>query len=384
MEIGQLRDEIIDRLISQGFIVNQDGTICCHVSPEKERIRNLHKHYRFDKLQLARRFIRSTIDDISSYFADGSSINIEKFSPCLYPVSSNTIYSTIFRFATLLWSVPVSQGFGRRQRFLVFDEFNNKLVGLFAVGDPVFNLRVRDQCIGWDHKDRVDRLYNVMDIFTLGAVPPYSRLLCGKLVALIATSNEVRNYVWQKYKNTTTTIMRQPKDPHLVLLTTSSALGRSSLFNRITLNGTPHFIHIGETEGWGHFHLGNSTFQLMREYLEEVEHPIIKANRFGQGPNWKMRTIRTCLELLSLPTSMLQHGIKRQVYIAPLAENYKNYLLGNTDRPSYYDLNLNKLVEYFKYRWFKPRAERCPDYKKITASNTLSDLRQYSYVEEKS
>lgn len=383
MEISQLRGEIIDRLGSQGFNVNQDGTICCHDNPEKELIRNLHKHYRCEKLLLARRFINSTIDEISSFFADGSAINIEKFSPRLYAVTSDTIYSTLFRFATLLWSVPVSQGFGRRQRFLVIDEFNNKLVGLFAIGDPVFNLKVRDQRIGWNHKDRIDRLYNVMDIFTVGAVPPYSGLLCGKLMALIATCDEVRDYVWHKYINALTTIMGRFKNPHLVLLTTSSALGRSSLFNRIALNGTPHFIHIGETEGWGHFHLGNSTFQLMREYLEAVQHPIIKANRFGQGPNWKIRTIRTCLELLNLPASMLQHGIKRQVYIAPLAENYKDFLLGITDKPSYYDLSMNKLVEYFKYRWFKPRAERCPDYKKITASNTLADLRQYSQLEER-
>ena len=50
----------------------------------------------------------------------------------------------LFRAATLLWSVPVSRGYGRRMRYLVMDESNNKLIGLFALGDPVFNLKSRD------------------------------------------------------------------------------------------------------------------------------------------------------------------------------------------------------------------------------------------------
>jgi len=38
----------------------------------------------------------------------------------------------------------VSRGYGR-QRFLIWDQSNEKLIGLIALGDPVFNLRVRDQ-----------------------------------------------------------------------------------------------------------------------------------------------------------------------------------------------------------------------------------------------
>jgi hypothetical protein len=41
--------------------------------------------------------------------------------------------------------VPVSNGFGRRLRYLVWDEHNDKLIGLIAIGDPVFNLSVSRQ-----------------------------------------------------------------------------------------------------------------------------------------------------------------------------------------------------------------------------------------------
>lgn len=34
-------------------------------------------------------------------------------------------------------------------RFLVWDEHHEKLIGIFALGDAVFNLRSRDELIGW-------------------------------------------------------------------------------------------------------------------------------------------------------------------------------------------------------------------------------------------
>ncbi len=33
-------------------------------------------------------------------------------------------------------------------RYLVYDRNNDKLIGIFALTDPVFNLRVRDAWIG--------------------------------------------------------------------------------------------------------------------------------------------------------------------------------------------------------------------------------------------
>jgi Domain of unknown function (DUF4338) len=43
---------------------------------------------------------------------------------------------------------------GGRLRYLLWDEHNEKLIGLIAIGDPVFNLSVRDNLIGWNVRDR--------------------------------------------------------------------------------------------------------------------------------------------------------------------------------------------------------------------------------------
>ena len=137
----------------------------------------------------------------------------------------------MFRFASLLWSIPISRGYGRRMRYLVRDNFNNKIVGLVALGDPVFNLKARDDHVGWDQADRRERLYHVMDAFGLGAVPPYNRLLAGKFVALAAVSDEVRSDFEGKYRGRTTIIQEKKKEAKLTLVTTTSALGRSSIYN---------------------------------------------------------------------------------------------------------------------------------------------------------
>jgi hypothetical protein len=85
----------------------------------------------------------------------------------------------------------VSNGFGRRLRYLVWDDYNHKLMGIIAIGDPVFNLSVRDNLIGWDVAARGERLVNIMDAYVLGALPPYNALLGGKLVACLLRSRDI-------------------------------------------------------------------------------------------------------------------------------------------------------------------------------------------------
>jgi hypothetical protein len=377
MNIGRhrLRLAILDALCTQGFQVEADRLKPRTSEPTKDEIRALHRYDRFSRLQRESVFIREKYSTLAHYFADGVELDPAAFSPRVVPVTAGTEFADLFRFATFLWSIPVSQGFGRRVRFLVFDDFNGKLVGLFALGDPVFNLSARDRWVGWDHKDRAARLYNVLDLFVLGAVPPYANLLAGKLIALLAVSDQVRRHVWKKYASATTIIQGVIKQPHVVLLSTTSALGRSSLYNRVHLNGERLYNCVGSTFGWGHFHLSNGTFDLIRQYLAKAKHPIGCANRFGQGPNWKIRTVRTCLEMIGLPPDLLRHGIKRHVYVVELATNSRAFLRRETDAPCYRDLSSVDMTDFFKSRWLIPRSKRRPDYIQVRRDDVLCELR---------
>lgn len=266
-------------------------------------------------------------------FAEGDEIIPEEITPQLTPIKAGTEDADLFRMATFLWSVPPSQGFGRRLRYLVEDGQNGKLIGIFALGDPVFNLSARDNWIGWDVGQKSESLVNVMDAYVLGAVPPYSHLLGGKLVGGLLGSSEVSSLFREKYGNSISVISKKQKRPILALVTTTSALGRSSLYNRLNIQGQLRFKKIGETKGYGYFHLDGTLFDELKAFLEECGHPYPKSNRFGQGPNWRIRVIRAALERLDLPRELLHHGINREVYVLPLVENLEDYLLGRYPNP---------------------------------------------------
>ena len=108
-----------------------------------------------------RRALGSKLDRFVEEIANGNEVHPENIRPYLVEAKSGTRTGDLFRFATLLWSIPVSQGYGRRLRFLVKDRANGKLIGIFALGDPVFNLRARDAWIGWDQADRREKLVNL-------------------------------------------------------------------------------------------------------------------------------------------------------------------------------------------------------------------------------
>jgi hypothetical protein len=355
----KLRRRVLDELIAAGFLV-QDGLIVPPAGEPKDVARRLHQPQRQAALEEAREFIIAREADLLDYFADGVEADPGVMDPRVRPVVTS-VDAELFRFASLHWAVPVSQGYGRRSRFLIWDDSNGKLIGIFALADPVFNLSARDQLIGWDQVQRQERLYNVFDAYVLGAVEPYRQLLGGKLAALCTVSEEVIAYLEGKYRDTTTVILEKTKPSRPVLITTSSALGRSSVYNRISVDGRLVFQPIGYSEGFGHFQFSEALF---RELAAVAREPgADRENAYGHGPNWKFRTIRKALEQVGLPGDLLRHGIRRQLFIAPVAHNWAQYLRGEAEVIDSSARRLDQLAGYFRERWAIPRAGRRPQYR---------------------
>ena len=352
----------------------------------KETIRNLHRPQRGELLKKEKNFIERCWPKLNTYFADGTDLVIEKIEPELELVRADTWQSDLFRMACLTWSVPVSQGYGRRLRFLVWDRSNEKLIGLIGLGDPVFNLRARDDLIGWSVSARTERLVSLMDAYVLGAVPPYNFLLCGKMIACLIRTKEIRDQFSIKYDGAQGIISKQRKHAKLVAVTTSSALGRSSLYNRLVLNGTRYFEPIGYTSGWGHFHIPASLFALIREYLRRKDHKYFSNNRFGQGPNWRLRAIRHALSSLNLNPNLLRHGINREVFLCQLACNATRFLSGKAERVRYKGLlSISEVADLSLHRWVLPRALRMPEYrnwKRDEIADLFSTSRMRSFGRE--
>ena len=118
----------------------------------KENIRLLHKKQKEEIINSKGSFFKKLKISTFDYFANGDEINPKKISPRLELVEPNSENSELFLLASLTWSVPVSTGYGRRLRFLIWDDYNDKLMGIIAIKDPGIHLKVREDHIGWDNK----------------------------------------------------------------------------------------------------------------------------------------------------------------------------------------------------------------------------------------
>ncbi len=317
----------------------------------------MHSAQRNAVLTRERDFVLRNLPDLQHHFASGADVSPENIWPRLEVVESQSWQARLFRLASLTWSIPVSQGYGRRMRFLVWDEHCNKLIGLIALGDPVFNLKVRDDWVGWSGKDRRHRLTDVLEAYVLGALPPYSFMLGGKLVASLIQSIEIQQHFEAKYGKSCGIISNKRKHPSLVMVTTTSAFGRSSVYNRLKLGPEPIFRSLGYTQGFGHFHIPESLFALMREYLKKKRNDYSDNFEYGQGANWKLRVVREACTLAGLSPGFRNHGVKREVFACELARNAREVLRGEPVHPSFDHLfTVTEMGLLARERWMVARA----------------------------
>ena len=360
---ARLRRKIRQHFKNLKFTKGADGEL---VPPgfDKQSYRDMHSHQREAKLLDNSYWINGHKDKLINYFASGADIQVKDIRPRLEVVKARTWQSNLFRLATYYWRVPISEGYGRRMRFLVWDDSNGKLIGIFALGDAVFNLKARDALIGWDHCRRSEALVNMMDAYVLGAVPPYNMLLGGKLVASLIQTQEVVNAFHSKYYDSVGLISGKSKNAQLVAVTTTSALGRSSVYNRLRLDGSPIFTSIGYTSGWGHFHISNALFSELRDYLKSIGDESFNSHDYGRGPNYRLRVVKQAFSKLGMNTALARHGLTREVFFCPLASNAIENLRGENKEVSYSGLpTVKKRSSNALNRWVIPRSERMPNYR---------------------
>ncbi len=367
-DIKALRKKVLLSLEKQGFIFDGER-IGLPRNIDKEGLRELHREAVQTRRETSRRGLIRHEPRLLSFIADGREVHPTKISPRLTLVDRDSENELLFRYVSLHWSIPVSSGYGRRLRFLVLDDSNDKLIGLFGLGDPVFSLAARDEWIGWNKEQRRSRLRHVMDAFVLGAVPPYSHLLGGKLVAMLLASDEVRKAFQKKYRGRVSLINRKSFDGRLVLITTTSALGRSSIYNRVNCNGRALFNRIGYTSGSGEFHFSNGLYSELSRFAAIHCEPTAKQERWGIGFRSRREIVRKVLRLLGLPHDLIYHQVKREIFAIPLATNTHQFLRGEHDRVQWHHMSAQEISEYFKDRWLIGRAERDSSYRKFKSSS---------------
>lgn len=359
----KLRERIIQVLKEQGFKINP------HVRPKgcsKTTYRRIQQKARFEQLSLHKNFLIDSVKKVKIYCRDGSEIIPERISLELREVQSDSFEEILFRWWNLIWwSIPFQRSYGRQMRFLLWDTTHDAPFGLICLQSPVLKMSVRDNYLGIP-KNELDIWVNKsLNAQRVGALPPYNELLGGKMVALTLSCNEIREAYRRKYKNYISIIKGRKLKPELLFITTTSAFGKSSLYNRLKYNGEVVAECLGYTQGSGSFHILKELYEEILKFLLSIG--INVARGYGHGPSRKLRLISLGLHHLGLP-SFEYHGIKREFYLFPLVKELRG-VIQQRQKPIWVDHPFNKLVDYWKERWAIPRAERMPEWENFNTNN---------------
>jgi hypothetical protein len=358
-----LRARVERHLLSQGFQVH-NGKLLTPVIDGKDHLRALHEPAVMEQRDRAKATLAPLEDTLIAQLAGSNPLDPSCIAPYLVQVDDKrSLDAKLWRWCSLHWSIPTSAGYGRRLRFLVRDANNqNAVMGIIGLGDPVFALAARDRWIGWTAEARAERLSLVMDAYTLGAVPPYSNLLGGKLVALLATSTAVQEAFTGKYRDRASLIRNRRTQGGLALLTTTSALGRSSIYNRLRLRGgDTAYVPLGYTSGTGDFHFSGPIYRELLDFARSLQSDPASSHRhekWGTGFRNRREVIQRALYALGFDGyAMRAHGIRRQVFGVPLLHNSAAFLRGDEPAGKRLALTPSELSDWWKERWATPRHQ---------------------------
>jgi hypothetical protein len=219
------------------------------------------------------------------------------------------------------------------------------------------------------------------DISVCGAVPPYSPLTGGKLVAMLLASPEVVLAYEKRYADAESVIASSiagraiVRHPHLVMLGTTSIYGSEpNQYTRVQIpcdaiggvkGSSVRFELLGKTEGYGTFQFSDQTVDALGEAVAQFKGGKRVNSIFGEGVNPRLRKIRDGLDLFGLDSDeLLMHGNPRLVYAVPLALNFRDYILGKATKPEYpFSLEAPKstskaIVKWWAERWLSKRIQR--------------------------
>lgn len=331
---------------------------------EKEYCRRLHVHARLDALRPHRAWIDRKWPSLRSVFADPRALRAEKVKPRLI-LAETQWHRDVFRLAQLTWSLPYSGGYGRRMNYLIWDAGHDVLIGLLGLQSPPLVLPARDRAYPIPYEKKPMMINQTLDGYIIGAVPPYADLLGGKLAVLAAASSNVRRDYAHRYRGRETQIEKRVLPASLVAVTTLSAFGRSSMYNRVSAGRHGDRVEwatesLGSCEGWGTLHFSRSLYEDMKEFHARLA-PDKLLHGFGTGPKVKQQVVKRVLRTLRLQESFVRHDVKREVFIITHVANLRRYLSGEDAQPQYVDEPFADLARHWISRYCIPRSEqRCP------------------------
>lgn len=374
-----LRDCIVAHVRRCGFEVGRDGHVRLPSNVDTgtayRRVQQAAKSE-----QVARRageMLRGpAYEDAVRHCPDGSSIDPRKIDLeiRMLPRGATGREAALFRWWNMMWwSMPYQPSYGRRLRYFLWDRHHDAPFGLVVMQSPLLRMAARDLYTGIKAGGAELHANMSMSAQRVGAIPPYNMLIGGKMAALSLVCNEVRAEYAVRYGGKRTVMAGRTIDPHLLFVTTTSAFGRSSMYDRLTYRGRPAGTMVGWTRGSGTFHLPDDAVRGLYGVLEK-RRGVRTTATYGNGPSAKMRLCREALSILGL-RGMQVHGLKRAVYLFEAASNVRDVISSGAE-PAWYDRQLADAAGWWMERWCRGRAARRDDWKRFRARTFFDGVRK--------
>ena len=338
------------------------------VFEDKDYLRKLHQQAKSYGSHNSERLL-NLLEKYQSYIIEPELLDIKKISPVLKNVDISKEWEELFFLIRHTWSMPYNKGFGRRLRYVVFDEYHGAVMGIIGLQSPPADLACRDNMFDYPQDKKMELINQTMDIYSLGSVPPYSGLLGGKLVAGLAASKEICKDYKKKYAENVTLLDSKKLDTKLVALTTTSAFGRSSIYNRLKYKDRLLAEPIGYTKGYGSIHL-DAVYPEIRQFLENKG--VYHHGGYGKGPKQRWQNISRALTLLGVPQKQVKHGVEREVFLYRLVDKLEEGMSGGEFGKSI-AIDSKEFSAYWLERWAIPRAHRKPEWKKLSTVEYFTD-----------
>ncbi len=246
---------------------------------------------------------------------------------------------------------------GRNVKINVKDRVSGKLLGQISLASDVTAMGVRDNYIGWtkDNKFVDGKLNNTTIASTIVCTQPLGyNFLGGKLIAMMTTTPEVREYWKEKYKNV------------LIAVGTTSLYGIHSQYN-----GIPLFKTLGESAGKISLKPDDKFYdpwhQWIKEHHAEWYDENITEERARNGANMgyerngpvsgiKQKILGKIFKECGIKANQYHHGFKRGVYFAMMYENGNEFLRNEITEDQLIMKDKFKQGNEYIQKWWKKHA----------------------------
>lgn len=231
-------------------------------------------------------------------------------------------------------SMPQYKIPGCISRILVMDTTSKSILGILQFTVDTLNSPAK-----WKYLDIPIKLKRRIrrhgaNMTTCVPVQPFGFNFCGgKLLAMLAFSNECYNILYNQTKRPIATIL------------TTSIHGKSIQYSRLK-----QLKYIGLTEGFGTGHIPQYLVDMCAEFARDKGFKVKRASKYT--------LLRYVLRQIGLGENHLHHGIRRGIYMGVTSSSSISFLKQDTS-----EIKLDKLgyaeeiTEFWKSRWARRRYE---------------------------